>query len=188
MKKLSDNQIDHIKSAVLQRFLVEKEAYDWFKAAMKNLEKELFDKHFFVQEGREFLNTFIGIGGGFTWADAQEIGWGEVTQWSELNSEFDSYYEEEYRKIKSFLNKNIVGYDLRRFFEEQDIGIDLFIAEVVRQKSIDIFINDVSLDYQNNPIMVGFCWSDAINIGTKWPDLSAIYSSFYESKSEVAAL
>ena len=167
---------------------MEKGVSDWFKEAMKNLEPESFDKHFFVQEEREFLNTFTTISAAFGWSAAQENGWGELTLWSELNSEFDSYYVKEYRKIKSFLKENIVGYDLRRFFEEQDIGIDLFIAEVVRQKSIDIFIGEVSKSEQNNPILVGFVWDDAINIGTEWIDLCGIYNSFYESKSEVAAL
>ena len=152
------------------------------------LEPELFDKRFFVQEERAFLNTFTEISTSFDWTIAQENGWGEVTQWSELNLEFDSYYVKEYRKIKSFLNETIVGYDLQRFFEEQDLGIDLFIAEVVRQKSIDMFEKQVNRNTLSNPIMNGFSWCDAIQIGTGWLDLNDLYSSFYESKSEVAAL
>lgn len=188
MKPLSENQKEHIQAAALERFLRDNGAFNDFKEAMKNLEPERFDKHFFVQEERAFLNTFIEISAAFPWTDAQENGWGEATQWRSLHSEFDSYFKKEYRKIKSFLNETIVGYDLQRFFEGQDIGIDLFIAEVVRQKSIDKFEEQVNKNTLSNPIMNGFSWCDAINIGTGWLHLNDLYSSFYESKSEVAAL
>ena len=39
-----------------------------------------------------------------------------------------------------------------------------------------------------NPIINGFNWSEAIDIGTSWSDLCTSYNSFGESKSEVAAL
>lgn len=189
MKPLSENQKDHIKSAVLHRFLVENGAFGDFVRAMKNLEPERFDKHFLVQDDLVFLNTFIYINAAFNWADAQENEWGEVDKWARLNSEFDSFYEKEYRNIESFIYESILGYDLQRFFEEQGIGIDLFIAEVVRQKSIADFEERVIRKAETkNPIMNGFTWSSAINIGVSWSDLCTSFDSFRELKSEVAAL
>lgn len=189
MKPLSANQKDHIKAAVLHRFLLENGAFGDFVRAMKNLEPEHFDKHFLVQDDVVFLNTFISISSAFDWADAQENEWGEVDKWARLNSEFDSFYEKEYRNIESFIYESILGYDLQRFFEEQSIGIDLFIAEVVRQKSIEKFEEQVTKDGETkNPIMNGFTWSSAIDIGTSWSTLCTSFDSFRESKSEVAAL
>ena len=156
---------------------------------MKNLEPERFDEHFLVQDNLVFLNTFIGINLAFDWSAAEENGWGETKKWMTLNYQFDSYYEKEYRNIESFLCESILGYDLQRFFEEQSIGIDIFIAEVVRQKSIEKFEEQVTKDGETkNPIMNGFTWSSAIDIGTSWSTLCTSFDSFRESKSEVAAL
>lgn len=188
MKPLSENQKDHIQAAVLHRFLRDNGAFNDFKEAMKNLEPERFDKHFLVKDG-VFLNTFIGISHAFDWATAQENGWGEADKWHRLDFEFDSFYEAEYRHIESFIYETILGYDLQRFFEEQSIGIDLFIAEVVRQKSIEDFEEQVIKEHETkNPIMNGFTWSSAITIGTSWSELHRRFESFRESKSEVAAL
>lgn len=189
MKPLSENQKDHIQAAVLERFLRDNGAFNDFKEAMKNLEPERFDRHFLVQEGQVFLNTFISIGSAFSWADAQENGWGESDKWHSLDFEFDSFYDVEYRHIESFIYETILGYDLQRFFEEEGIDIDLFIAEVVRQKSIEDFEEQVIKDYETkNPIMNGFTWSGAISLETSWSDLNNRFESFRESKSEVAAL
>jgi len=189
MKPLSENQKDHIKAAVLERFLRDNGAYHDFKEAMKNLEPEHFDNHFLVQDDGVFLNTFISIGLAFDWSTAQENGWGEVDKWHSLDFEFDSFYEAEYRHIESFIYETILGYDLQRFFEEQSIGIDLFIAEVVRQKSIEDFELCVNQEHETkNPIMNGFTWTSAIDLGTSWSELHRRFESFRESKSEVAAL
>lgn len=189
MKPLSENQKDHIQAAVLHRFLRDNGALNDFRQAMKNLEPERFDKHFLVQQSRVLLNTFISIQSAFSWGDAQENGWGEIDKWARLNSEFDSFYDAEYRHIESFIYETILGYDLQRFFEEQGIGIDLFIAEVVRQKSIEEFeVYLTSGKTRMNPIMSGFTWSQAIDIGVSWSDLCRMFDTFYKSKSEVAAL
>jgi hypothetical protein len=189
MKPLSDNQQDHLKAAVLERFLMENRAFHDFRNAMRNLEPERFDKHFLVQDEQIFLNTFICINLAFDWVDAQENGWGEIDKWVRLDFEFDSFYDVEYRHIESFIYETILGYDLQRFFEEQSIGIDLFIAEVVRQKSIEDFELYVNQEHETkNPIMNGFTWSSAIDLGTTWSELHRRFESFRESKSEVAAL
>lgn len=189
MKPLSENQKDHIKAAVLHRFLWVNGAFNDFKEAMRNLEPERFDKHFLVQDYGVFLNTFIYINEAFDWGIAQENGWGEIDKWRRLAFEFDSFYDVEYRHIEFFIYETILGYDLQRFFEEQGIGIDLFIAEVVRQKSIEDFEEYVIKGNETkNPIMNGFTWSQAIDIGVSWSDLSRMFDTFYKSKSEVAAL
>ena len=190
MKPLSDNQQDHIKAAVLERFLRDNGAYHDFKQAMKNLEPERFDKRFLVQGDMVFLNTFIGISHAFDWSTAQENGWGEIDKWHRLAFEIDSFYEAEYRHVESFIYETILGYDLQRFFEEQSIGIDLFIAEVVRQKSIEDFEEQVIKEHETkNPIMNGFTWTSAIEIGTSWSELHRRFESFREStKSDAAAL
>lgn len=189
MKPLSDNQKDHIQAAVLERFLRDNGAFNDFKDAMRNLEPERFDKHFLVQDDGVFLNTFISISSAFSWADAQENGWGEVDKWHRLAFEFDSFYDVEYRNIESFIYETILGYDLRRFFEEQGLGIDLFIAEVVRQKSIEDFEEQLTKDADTrNPIMNGFTWSSAIDIGVSWSSLCTSLDSFRESKTEDAAV
>lgn len=189
MKPLSDNQKDHIQAAVLERFLRDNGAIFDFKEAMKNLEPERFDKHFLVQDDGVFLNTFISIQAAFDWSTAQENEWGELEKWQRLAFEFDSFYEVEYRKIESFIYETIIGYDLQRFFEEQSIGIDLFIAEVVRQKSIEDFEEYIVQEHETkNPIMNGFTWGGAIKIGTSWSELHRRFESFRESKSEDAAL
>lgn len=189
MKPLSDSQKDHIKAAALERFLKRNDAFSDFVNAMKNLEPERFDRHFLVQEVQVFLNTFINLGSAFNWADAQDNGWGEVDKWHRLDSEFDYFYEEEYRRIESFIYETILGYDLQRFFEEEGIEIDLFIAEVVRQKSIEDFEEQVNKEHETkNPIMNGFTWSSAISLETSWSDLNNRFEFFRESKSEVAAL
>jgi len=189
MKPLSENQKDHIKAAVLHRFLEENKALNDFIKAMKNLEPERFDEHFLVQDAGVFLNTFIGIGYAFDWATAQENEWGEIDKWAGLSHEFDSFYDAEYRNIESFIYETILGYDLQRFFEEQGIGIDLFIAEVVRQKSIEVFEQQViRTDDTRNPIMNGFTWSSAIDIGTSWSGLCTSFDYFSNSKTEDAAV
>lgn len=189
MKPLSENQKDHIKAAVLHRFLLENGAFGDFVRAMKNLEPERFDEHFLVQDDEVFLNTFIEINFAFDWSTAEENGWGETKKWMTLHYQFDSFYEKEYRNIESFIYESILGYDLQRFFEEQGIGIDLFIAEVVRKRSIKEFERQVLKEEETrNPIINGFNWSEAIDIGTSWSDLCTSYNSFGESKSEVAAL
>ena len=189
MKPLSENQKDHIQAAVLERFLRDNGALNDFKDAMKNLEPEHFDKHFLVQGDMVFLNTFIGISHAFDWGAAQENGWGEIDKWNRLAFEFDSFYDVEYRHIESFIFETILGYDIQRFFEEQSIGIDLFIAEVVRQKSIEDFEEQVIREHETrNPISNGFTWTSAIEIGTSWSELHRQFESFRESKSEVAAL
>lgn len=189
MKPLSENQKDHIKAAVLHRFLVENGAFGDFVRAMKNLEPERFDEHFLVQDNLVFLNTFIGINLAFDWSTAEENGWGETKKWMTLHYQFDSFYEEEYRNIESFIYESILGYDLQRFFEEQGFGIDLFIAEVVRQKSIKVFKRQVvGVTETKNPIMNGFTWSSAIDIGTSWSTICTSFGSFCESKTEDAAV
>lgn len=189
MKPLSENQKDHIKAAVLHRFLVENEAFNDFKEAMKNLEPERFDEHFLVQGSGVFLNTFIGINHAFDWSTAEENGWGETKKWMTLHYQFDSSYEKEYRNIESFIYESILGYDLQRFFEEHGLGIDLFIAEVVRQKSINDFEGQLTKDVgTKNPIMNGFTWSSALNIGVPWSELCTMLGTFCESKTEDAAV
>lgn len=183
MIPLTSTQEDHIKAAVLHRFLEAAGRLEDFIEATKNLSTDRFERHFLVQEDRVFLNTCLLIDGAFNWKEAAENGWGTLDDWKTLQDNWNSFYELETQKINLFLT-SIICCDLQRFFEEQGFGIDLFIAEVVRQKSIDLLDMEVYLGV----IWSSFNWGEAIELGICWSDIDDEWHIFYQSKSEVAAL
>lgn len=183
MIPLTLTQEDHIKAAVVQRYLEHHDSFNDFIEATKSLSTDRFEKHFLVQEDRAFLNTFLLIEAAFSWEEAEENGWGTTAGWSTLRDNWNSFYELESQKIDLFLD-SIICFDLQRFFEEQGIGIDLFIAEIVRQKSIDSLDEDV----RSHAIWYSFEWVEAIELGISWYDINDEWLIFYQSKSEVAAL